>query len=260
MANPVSCPTRANRWWSKTFIRLTRSSARESARVVPPPGLVGQPDAPLVDGDDREVSGQRPASPNGVPVLRPAVHQQQRRASTTHHHVLAQSAGPDEVALLNPAGSRGAPDAENGPTGPGAGTAVAGRIHPPATIRPAVAAAPPANARRDTPRGISREAEREDGPPCETTEDVFMRPPLASLPVELCRRVSSMQPRPGLPRTPGRELDPPAPLSRWHSGRRSPARTVSAFVASGWSPEPVCFASGHTRRRRESTLRRLRRV
>jgi hypothetical protein len=31
----------------------------ESARVVPPPGLVGQPDAPLVDGDDREVSGQR---------------------------------------------------------------------------------------------------------------------------------------------------------------------------------------------------------
>lgn len=116
------------------------------------------------------------------------------------------------------------------------------------------------------PRGISREAEREDGPPCGTTEDVFMRPPLASLPVELCRRVSSMQPRfapvhaPGLPRTPGRELDLPAPLSRWQSGRRSPARTVSAFVASGWSPEPVCFASGHTRRRRESTLRRLRRV
>jgi hypothetical protein len=67
--------------------------------VVPARGLVGQPDAPLVDGDDLEVLGQRrhQETPR-VPVLRPAVHEQQRRSAAADDGVQAHLAGIDVAA------------------------------------------------------------------------------------------------------------------------------------------------------------------
>src|SRR4051794_41927391 len=54
--------------------------AGEGAGVVPALGLVGQPQAALVDRDDLELPGQRRhQQAPGVPGLGPAVHQQQRR-------------------------------------------------------------------------------------------------------------------------------------------------------------------------------------
>jgi hypothetical protein len=63
----------------------------EGAGVVAVLGLVGQPDAALVDRNHLEVPGQgRHEHPPGVPGLRPAVDQQQRRPVTADHDVQAQ--------------------------------------------------------------------------------------------------------------------------------------------------------------------------
>ena len=81
-------------------------------------GLVGQPDAALVDRDDLEVPGQRrhQQAPR-VPGLRPAVDQQQRRAVTADDRVQAHVTGVDV-----PAGERvGEPGREVRRPGDGAG-------------------------------------------------------------------------------------------------------------------------------------------
>ena len=66
--------------------------AGEGAGVVPVRGLVGQPDAALVDRDDLEVPGQRRhQQAPGVPGLGPAVHQQQRRAVAADDRVQAHA-------------------------------------------------------------------------------------------------------------------------------------------------------------------------
>jgi hypothetical protein len=71
----------------------------EGAGVVPGGGLVGPPDAALVDRDDLEVPGQRRHHPAPrVPVLRPAVHEQQRRPLAADDRVQAHLAGVDEPA------------------------------------------------------------------------------------------------------------------------------------------------------------------
>jgi hypothetical protein len=97
----------------------------EGADVVPVPGFVGQPDAALVDCDDLEVPGQlRHNQAPGVPVLRPAVHQQQRRPLASDDRVLAQSAG-----VYVPAGERvGEPFREVRRAGDGAAAFRGGQV------------------------------------------------------------------------------------------------------------------------------------
>ena len=71
----------------------------EGAGVIPVLGLVGQSDTALVDRDDLEVPGQlRHQQAPGVPVLRPAVHQQQRWPLAADDRVLAQLTGVDVMA------------------------------------------------------------------------------------------------------------------------------------------------------------------
>ena len=94
---------------------------RERAGVVSGRGLVGQADAALVDGDDREVLRQRRhhVAP-GVPGLGPAMDQQQRRSLAADDGVQADVAGVDEAALEG-VGEAGreirAPATEPGPVG-----------------------------------------------------------------------------------------------------------------------------------------------
>jgi hypothetical protein len=97
----------------------------QGAGVVPVLGFVGQADTALVDCDDLEVPGQlRHQQAPGVPVLRPAVHQQQRRAVTSDDRVLAQSAG-----VYVPAGERvGEPIREVRRAGDGAGAFRGGQV------------------------------------------------------------------------------------------------------------------------------------
>jgi hypothetical protein len=67
--------------------------------VVAVLGLVGEPDAALVDRDDLEVAGQgRHEQAPGVPGLGPAVDQQQRRPLAPDDGVQAQLTGIDEAA------------------------------------------------------------------------------------------------------------------------------------------------------------------
>jgi hypothetical protein len=90
----------------------------EGAGVVPVLGLVGQPDAVLLDRDHLEVPGQRRhQQAPGVPALGPAVHQQQRRPLASDDRVLAQLTGVEDRLAnvsVNPSGRCGAPEPEPG--------------------------------------------------------------------------------------------------------------------------------------------------
>src|SRR3954453_2999091 len=97
MEGPAAGPTAANRLWPSASQR--DQVAGEGPGVVPAPGLVGPPDAALIDFDDLEVPGQRRhhLAPR-IPVLRPAVHQQQRWPLATDDGVQAYLTGVDEPA------------------------------------------------------------------------------------------------------------------------------------------------------------------
>jgi hypothetical protein len=93
------------------------------AGVVAVLGLVGQPDAALVDRNHLEVPGQgRHEHPPGVPGLRPAVDQQQRRPVTADHDVQAQRPDVDIPAgegVGEPFREVRRPETEPGPSGMG---------------------------------------------------------------------------------------------------------------------------------------------
>jgi hypothetical protein len=80
-------------------VHQLREVVRERAGVVGVLGLVGEPDAALVDGDDLEVAGQRRHDEAPVvPAARPAVNEQQRRAVAADDGVQPHVAGVDDPA------------------------------------------------------------------------------------------------------------------------------------------------------------------